>query len=274
MDYKTEILKALHDNGVIDDELYEKCSKPDYIQALPYDLRSTNLDELIDRFDACTTKMSELKSTLDTLEKDLTNELDDLVKNKRALQEGIDELGQMAIDNTKFYEADDKVLAEKRQWVNSVQERANIDYSLPNDITDEILRLHDYFEDTSWVSEADANALNDLAGRIVDFAYDQTGGDDTAWSNGVIGIADDIRVIASNDYFNSDLPSLHSNSHDIVELATALDNVDTLQRNVNTGITNVENIGVEIEKNRKMYANYYNESLNTVRKAGELGLLD
>ena len=269
---KNDIIGWIYD--ALERESLKSYSHKPHLQTLPHDRRSTDVDELIDRFDACTSKMSELKTKLDGLESKLSTEMNSLVKNKADLKSSLDELGQMALDNQAFYDADDKVLEKKKEWVNSIQERANIDYSLPNNITDEVLGLHDYFNGTSWVEDADAKKLNNLADRIVDFANEQSGGDDARWSKGVMGIADDIRAIASNDYFNKDLPKLHDSSHDLIELTSALENVDNLQKNVDTGVDNVESLGVDMEDLQGEYTDFYTESLNTVRRAGELGLLD
>ncbi len=204
--------------GYITEDSKSYSHKP-HLASLPYDRRSTNFDELSERYTACMEKYYEHQKEVKRLTEVLNTEIDDFEKSKKDLDESLDKLNQWNEDNQKFFEADEPVLKEKRQWMNSIIERMNFDVSLPEKIQEELMGLDNYyFNDNypiSYLNEAEQNEFNDLAGRIVDFAYEQTGGDDTEWSNRVIGIADDLRVLARNDYFDKNLPSLHYNAHNI-----------------------------------------------------------
>ena len=64
MDYEIEILKALHNKGIIDNELYEKCSKP-HISSLPYDLRTNDEEKLTERKNEIENKINEVNNNIE-----------------------------------------------------------------------------------------------------------------------------------------------------------------------------------------------------------------
>ena len=59
LNYGDLVLESLFENDVIDEELYNKCKKPDYIQDLPHDLRTNELDELKERKEQILLKINE-----------------------------------------------------------------------------------------------------------------------------------------------------------------------------------------------------------------------
>lgn len=71
-DYSNLILNALLDKGVIDESLYEKCSKPSYISELPGDLRTTDLNVLNDRKKAIEKELKDIDKKIDSLEKEIS----------------------------------------------------------------------------------------------------------------------------------------------------------------------------------------------------------
>ena len=63
-DYNKLILDALYNNEIISDELYEKCSSPEYIQSLPYDNRTSDYDKLKERKEELERRLKETNPNL------------------------------------------------------------------------------------------------------------------------------------------------------------------------------------------------------------------
>lgn len=64
-DYRKIIADSLFDKGIISERLYEKCSRPKYITALPGDLRSTDATLLSERMDVIEEEISRREEIAD-----------------------------------------------------------------------------------------------------------------------------------------------------------------------------------------------------------------
>lgn len=279
---KYRIKKAVEENIIIEDDESpveeEKCGNPKYISELPGDLRSNDESLLIDRFDACTTKMAEVKLEINSLKSDLEDVVKKAVVNREELKEGLDELGSMALDNQKFYDADDKVRDEKNNLLDDIIERAGenniVEYDDSGTIDNDILKIKDLLKDSSWIDNDDQDFINNVSDRLHKL------GDDLAEDNDgdisfkpIHDIADDLKLIASNDSFDKNLPDLHKNLH-VIDLFEQLDKVDKLQKEVNKNIDTVEDLGVKVENLNNEYMDYFNESINTAQRMRDIGGLN
>ena len=221
------------ENKIKEDGTEEKCSKP-HITSLPYDNRTSDLDKLQKRLDTIDERM------------------DDLQEEHFALTSDIESLSNLIKKHDKSYE---ELQEEAFESVKSIQDRFNEElqgYDLgkatingrPNQVYSEINGLTELFEYSSMIMGDEANHLNEIAGQIVDFAYEQTGGDDTPWSNRVIGIADDIRALANKHNVNN-----NPQGNELDEFFNANGTLD--------------NLYAEDRKNRSMYNDYKSERIKT-----------
>ena len=64
MDYEIEILKALLQKGVINEEIYIKCSKP-HISSLPYNLRTNDMEKLTERKEEIEKRIGEVTEAIE-----------------------------------------------------------------------------------------------------------------------------------------------------------------------------------------------------------------
>ena len=64
MDYEIEILKALLQKGVINEEIYIKCSKP-HISSLPYNLRTNDTEKLTERKEEIEKRIGEVTEAIE-----------------------------------------------------------------------------------------------------------------------------------------------------------------------------------------------------------------
>ena len=267
---------AIIKNKTVENLIKTYWGKP-HLEALPYDRRSTKWSELRERYDACQKEMDKLKKEMNSLRDISRNDLSDFKKNWRELDEAKAKLEQWEKDNQAFFDADDKVLEEKKEWMSSIMDRANLDVSLSDDLYKELYGLSQYyFTDkypTSFLTKEEQNEFNELAGKIVDFAYEQTGGDDTAWSNKVIGIADDLRVLARNDYFDKDLPQLEENAHSVGEVNGLQDHINILQKEHDTRKEALSQNHKQLKKDEKIFHDYFNEQINIANRCDKLGLI-
>ena len=105
------IAKSLFDKGIIDGDLFEKCSKPKYIQSLPADLRTNDEDKLNERLDALqkleddTNKEYEEKySEYEDAKKELKTKSDKIRNNVLNILETIENLNSRVYDYNYFDE--------------------------------------------------------------------------------------------------------------------------------------------------------------------------
>ena len=105
-DYKKLVLNSLYDNGVIDELLYEKCSKPSYIQDLPYDLRTTDVDKLNERKSAVEEKIDEIEKNIGKLEKDKDSFSNFLESDGKFILKRVDDLDNYILNVFKDYFGD------------------------------------------------------------------------------------------------------------------------------------------------------------------------
>lgn len=103
---KILIADKLYNNGLIDEEMYGKCSKP-HISSLPGDLRSTDLDKLNSRVDAINENLKKYKDNNKKLNDDLKSINSDLKKENDTVK-GINKRIQSTLvdvdDNFKKFE--------------------------------------------------------------------------------------------------------------------------------------------------------------------------
>lgn len=103
---KILIADKLYNNGLIDEEMYGKCSKP-HISSLPGDLRSTDLDKLNSRVDAINENLKKYKDNNKKLKDDLKSINSDLKKENDTVK-GINKRIQSTLvdvdDNFKKFE--------------------------------------------------------------------------------------------------------------------------------------------------------------------------
>ena len=222
--------------------------------------------------------MAELKLEINSLKDDLESAVKKSAVNRQELQEGIDELSQMALDNQKFYDADDKVKDEKNKLLDDIIDRVrenNIgEYDDSDAIENNILKVKDFLKESSWIEDDDKEFINNVSTRLHDLADELADYDDGDISfKPIHDIANDLELIGSNSHFDENLPDLHKNLH-VVDLLKQLDYVDKLQVEVNKNIDSVEEIGVNIEELNTQYMNYFNESISTAKRAGKLGILN
>ena len=272
-EYIEDLVKKIG-SDILDEKSYSH--KP-HLGGLPYDRRSTSWNELSERYDACISEQDKRKEQMNNLREILRQDLVDFKKSQKELDESVEKLKEWTEDNQKFFEADEPVLKEKRQWMDSIIDRMNFDVSLPEKIQEELMGLNNYyFNDNypiSYLNEAEQNEFNDLAGRIVDFAYEQTGGDDTEWSNRVIGIADDLRVLARNDYFDKNLPSLHDNAHNIGEMSGLQDHINIMQRETSARKEGIKSVKKELNKLYNEWQDFADERSRVAERCSDLGLV-
>ena len=84
-----------------------------HLAGLPYDRRSTNFDELLERYEACISEQDKRKEQMNNLRDLLRDDLLDFKKSQKDLNDSLDKLEQWNEDNQKFFDADDKLKNEK-----------------------------------------------------------------------------------------------------------------------------------------------------------------
>lgn len=237
-DYYIDLVNSVFKDLESNDKSHS--GKP-YLSALPHDLRTNDLDKLQERIDAIDERMDEL--------------------NEEHFQLGADEESLQNIINN-FNKSDTDLQNEAFDSISSIQDRfheelkgydlgkASVD-GKPNTVYLEINSLNELFEHSGTITGMEADTIMDIAGQIVDFAYEQTDGDDTPWSNRVIGIADDLRALAMKHNVN--------NNNQGNELEEFFNISSTL-----------ENLYAEDRKNRRLYNDYKSERIRTQDRIKEV----
>lgn len=148
MSIYNNILKAI-------EEEIEKCSKPKIIQDLPHDLRSQNIDEMKERFNALVEKINELEQEKFDMENN--GRYEDDLNELYADSEFIDfwnedrEKWKEAIDK---FEKEDKVrLDRKRELIKEIQEewdglKENYDTSSLRTLGGQVDHIINFLDDT------------------------------------------------------------------------------------------------------------------------------
>ena len=257
-DYKDLVLESLYKNEIIDDELYEKC-QPKYISSLPGDLRSTDVDELQSRLDAIDEGIADQDMLIDSL-KDSQDELDKYIKEQEEnIRYNNKQLDDLKAKEDKFFDLDKKAQEDAFDLISDIQDRFREvfdGYELgqatingrPNPAYVEIGSLAEFFEFGSLLASYDVANMEMTANRLVDFAYEQTGGDDTAWSNRAIGIADDLRYLANkNDVNNKSNPVAQA----LDDISSANELRDTVNGNINDANSNISNANIDKDSLKK-----------------------
>ena len=86
---KQDIAEALYDKGIIDGDLFEKCGKPKYIQSLPGDLRTSNIEVLENRLDEIDRRMKMSERKREELLRDIEYSKRDLNRIENELDEDL-----------------------------------------------------------------------------------------------------------------------------------------------------------------------------------------
>lgn len=237
--------------------LEKSYSHKPHLADLPYDRRSNNLEELQARIDEIDDRIK-TNGILIENEKKIQSEEEDTIRMLQDEIEGkyIPALEEIQKNEEQFKIYDEMMQEEAFESIDSILSRfeeecpdlnkATID-GKPNNVYLSMHGMNELFQYGGLINSLDAQGLNDLAGELVDYAYDKTGGDDTPWSNRVIGIADDLRYLANKHDING-----NSNGK---KLAKELDNYKE----------DKEYFEIEIQNN-KNGIKYANERLSKSKK--------
>lgn len=141
MDYEIEILKALHNKGIIDNELYEKCSKP-HISSLPYDLRTNDEEKLTERKNEIENKINEVNNNIEKNKKGLNLSTYALTHNMTDTYEShVESLLQGMYPNLKINSFVDAQQKEVRNTYETYKEMGyESEYNL---ISKDLLNIYD-----------------------------------------------------------------------------------------------------------------------------------
>ena len=209
-----EIADFMEGRKSLDDLMSEKSyHDKEHLMSLPYDRRSTDPKELQERLDEIDKRMKANDRLIENEKK--TQE--DLAQTNSMLEEEIYDKYLPAIEKIemaeKQFETYDKEMQEEAyESISSIIERfreecPDLNHAVidgkPNLVYSEMMGLNELFSEGGLITSMNAEGLNNLAGKLVDYAYDVTGGDDTPWSDRVIGIADDLRYLARKHDINT-----------------------------------------------------------------------
>ena len=196
----------------LEKEMGKSYSHKPHLADLPYDRRSNDPDELQERIDEINTRIKandrliENEKKIQKQEEGIIKELEDEIEKYE------NNISSLELAEKQFETYDKEMQKEGLDSIQSIvsrfeEECPDLDHATidgkPNLIyLDMHGGMNEMFEYGGLINSLDAQGLNDLAGKLVDYAYDKTGGDDTPWSNRVIGIADDIRALARKHDIN------------------------------------------------------------------------
>ena len=257
-------------NETVENITSKSYSHKPHLASLPYDRKGRTSDELFERYSACLDGMKKTREKLDDLRKQSFSNTDkwhDLRHTKEGL---VEEYNNMRDDNQRFFDAEAKVLDERKRVLNSIRDTMNLDVVIPEKLRSKIEGLEKYFN-TGWISNEEI--FTDLANEVIDWRY-SIERDDTQWGNTVDGIADDIRVLGSNDFFDKDLPKLYKNTHDESEFGKLIDNIDKTSKEMNETLNEGKEIDKELHKQERIFTDYHVESEKTKLSYVKTGVLD
>lgn len=144
-DYKNRIAEVLFNHDLISKEVYLKCSKPEYIQDLPYDLRSNDPDELYDRLMAIDDELNQREDILKKAEYRIGVKTRDSERLAKRIEKNI-EKADKAIDNINS-ESDKivKNIGKVEDKINKISDD-NVKKEL-TDALDDLKKAHNNFYD-------------------------------------------------------------------------------------------------------------------------------
>ena len=203
------------------------------------------------------------------------------------LQEEIIEKYQPALEEIELkeqqFETYDKEMQEEAyESISSIIERfreecPDLNHAVidgkPNLVYSEMMGLNELFSEGGLITSMNAEGLNNLAGELVDYAYDVTGGDDTPWSDRVIGIADDLRYLARKHDINTDKSGtkLAKELDGYKEEKEYLQNEIKLnQKAININTENIDKSEKEQKRLENENKDYLGERKNTEAKLKEI----
>lgn len=246
--------------------LEKSYSHKPHLADLPYDRRSNNIDELQER-------IGEIDKRVKANERLIENEKkvqEELTQTNRMLQEEIIEKYQPALEEIELkeqqFETYDKEMQEEAyESIDSIvsrfeEECPDLNHAVidgkPNLVYSEMMGLNELFSEGGLITSINAEGLNNLAGELVDYAYDVTGGDDTPWSDRVIGIADDLRYLARKHNINTD----KSGTELAKELEGYKEEKEYLQNEIKLNLNSIRINEETIRKSEKEQSRLENEN--------------
>ena len=248
-----------------------KC-KP-HIQSLPYDRRNGRTsDELFERYQSCLEGMRKTRDKLDDLRKQSSEALDEYRKFQHEKEDLVEQYKSMRADNQEFFDAESKVLDDRNRVLDNIKDTINMDVVIPENLRERIEGLGKYFN-SGWINQGNKTIFDDLAGDIIDWRYSREQ-DDTPWAKTVDGIADDIRILGDNSFFDSNLPKLYENTHDEGEFANLIDLINESQKGMDDASSRGDAIHKDLKKQERIFTDYHIESEKTKLSYVKTGVLD
>jgi len=271
---------------VMDKEYIKKCvhtafekvtdksySHKPHLAELPYDRNNNRTsDELFERYSACRDAMVETRGKLDELRKESSEALDEYRKFQHEKEGLVEQYKSMRDDNQEFFDAESKVLDEKLRVLDNIQSTMNLDVVVPERLRSRIEGLEKYLN-SGYVNQGNQTVFENLANDIIDWRY-SIERDDTQWGNTVDGIADDVRILGDNSFFDKNLPKLYKNTHDESEFANLIDDIDKCQKGMDNASAKGDSLHKELKKQERIFSDYHIESEKTKLSYVRTGVLD
>lgn len=183
-----------------------------HLADLPHDRRSNDPEELQERLDEINTRIKANDRLIENEKKIQKQEQGIIHELETEIEKYENNISSLELAEKQFETYDKEMQEEGLDSIESIvsrfeEECPDLDHATidgkPNLIyLDMHGGMNEMFQYGGLINSLDAQGLNELAGKLVDYAYDKTGGDDTPWSNRVIGIADDIRALARKHDIN------------------------------------------------------------------------
>lgn len=244
-----------------------------HLASLPYDRsKGRTSSELFERYNACLDGMAKTRDTLNDLRKQSKEALDDYRKNQHEKEDLVEQYKSMREDNQRFFDAESKVLEERKRVLDNIRDTMNLDVSIKEELYDRINGLEKYFN-SGWINQGNQSVFQELANDIIDWRY-SIEKDDNQWGKTVDGIADDIRVLGDNEFFDKDLPKLYENTHDEGVFADLIDKIDNCQKGMDDAHERGDATDKELKKQENIFSDYFIESEKTKLSYVQTGVLD
>lgn len=164
-DIKEIINDSLYNNGLISQEIYEKCGKPKYISELPYDLRTNDVDKLNERLSEIEKRLKNNKKDI----KDFESQIKKQERDKEKFQKKYDKASEIFGD--WYYDKENKIGDIIYQWSNF--ESGNHGDITVNDVEDKLNKVKDIiYERKVNYSDADMKLFKDASKILSDYAME------------------------------------------------------------------------------------------------------
>ena len=196
----------------LEKEMGKSYSHKPHLADLPHDRRSNNPEELQERLDEIDKRIKANDRLIENEKKIQKEEQGIISVMEDEIEKYENNISSIELAEKQFATYDKEMQKEGLDSIESIvsrfeEECPDLDHATINGKPNLIyLDMHggmnEMFQYGGLINSLDAQGLNELAGKLVDYAYEKTGGDDTPWSNRVIGIADDIRALARKHDIN------------------------------------------------------------------------